>query len=520
MACVKCGSSTEPEVYICENCIEEANCRYNIGSSITFCPSIPNFPDISGQTELSVDSKVSPSTLELMGNIREERSFINEIKFQIEDMAESNCKRLLRRFARIFINMGLPMDLEEKSLPLITEGDLPLAQKMFIITEGIESMYPGISEIDLYTLIGNMHYCLSKVECGAVTIAGSGYHLDKAGEYFDKALSIDQGSIVAWKNKAKILLEKGENSEALECYDWILENLQIPSDDHSILLNKGICLFNNGSFDDATKCFNKVLDKNPANVEAWLKKGDIFAKSDRWGGAIQCYNEAVKHDPNREDVWISMANTYIDHEKFKDASKCLDEILKLNIWNTDAWYLQGIVFSKIGRWGAAVQCLNKALSINPSSIKAWKAKGDLLLNSNRNEEALNCYDGALKIQPKNPEILISKSKALKSTGNFNEALAILERTLTMQKENALAWYEIGDILQETGKAYKALKSFDKALEINPSLAEAYYKKGITLEKLRRYKEAARCYEEALKLDAKHEKARTAKKDVMLRMKEK
>jgi len=519
MACVKCGSSTEPEVYICENCIEEANSKFNIGSSVTFCPSILSFPDISGQAVLSVDSKVSPNTLELIGDVRAERSYINEIKFQIEDMSESNCKKLLKRFARTFLSMGLPMDLEEKGLPILTQGDLSLAQKMFMVTEGIEGTYPGISEIELYTLIGCMHYCLSKVECGAVTIAGIDYHLDRAGEYFDKALSLDQDSLVAWKNKAKVLLEKGENSEALECYDWILENLQIPSNDHSILLNKGICLNNSGSFDEATKCFNKVLDKNPANVEAWRRKGNIFAKSDRWGGAIQCYNEAVKHNPNREDVWIAMAETYIDHEKYKDASKCLDEVLKFNIWNTDAWYLQGIVFSKIGRWGAAVQCLNKALSINPSSIKAWKAKGDLLLTSNRNEEALNCYDGALNIQSKNLEILTSKAKALKSMGKFTEALSMLERTLTIQKDNAYIWYEVGDILQETGKAYKALKSFDKALEINPSLAEAYYKKGITLEKLRRYKEAARCYEEALKLDAKHEKARTAKKDVMLKMNE-
>ncbi len=485
---------------------------------MAICPSVLNYLDIGDSAILGVEGDITPDALNLLGDVGEEKRFIEEMSFQIEDLTEESCKKLLAKFAKMFINMGLPFDLENKLPPILTQGDLALAEKLLRDAEEMEGRFPNLSDVELYLLIGSMYHALSKANCGVITTATKGYHLVKAGEYFDKVLSIDQSSISGWKNKAKVLLEKGENDEAIQCFDWILENLELPSDDVTVLLDKGIALYNSGNIDEAGDSFDKVIDKDAGNVDAWRRKGDVFAKTDRWGGAIQCYNEAIKHDPGREDVWSAMAEIYIRHEKYKDASRCLDEVLKINIWNSDAWYLQGSVFSKIGRWGAAVQCLNKVLSINPSHIRAWKAKGNLLVRTNRYDEALDCYERALKFQPKNIELLGSKVKTLKLMKRYDDALQIIEKTLNIKENNPDLWFEMGDILQETGKAFKALKCFDKALKIRPSFLEAYYKKGLTLEKLRRYKEAFQFYNKALELDPKFEKALRARKNCQLRMK--
>ena len=520
MACLKCGKSTEREVYICKRCVEEANSQFHLGRSTAVCPSILNYPDLSGATLLSVEEDINLDALRLFGDPAEEKHYIDALSTLVEDATESNGNDLLRRFSRILANCGLNQDIEAKPPPLLSQGDLALAESVLKGAAKLESKFPSLSDMKLYILIGSLYYNLSMANSGVISIAERAYHLEKAAEYFDKALSIDQGSISAWKNKAKVLLEKGDNSEAIECLDWILENLEVPGDDLGVLLNKGIALLNSQKYEEASNCFNEILDKDPSNVEAWRRKGDIFAETDRWGGAIQCYNEAVKHDPSREDIWIAISKIYVSHEKYKEASNCLDEVLRTNIWNYEAWYLQGIVFSKIGRWGAAVQCLNKALSINPSHIEAWKAKGDLLAGSNRYDDALDCYERALKIQPENFALIVSIARTLKSMKRYNDALQIFGKALKVKEDIPEAWYEMGDILQETGKVYKALKSFDHALKIDPSFIDAYYKKGLTLEKLRRFKEALQCYDKALELDPNFEKASRAKNDCLLRMKDK
>jgi tetratricopeptide (TPR) repeat protein len=490
------------------------------GESLVVYPSILNDLDFGDTAILSITESKSTDSLKIMDDSIQKQVIPSVLSYKIDGMTHEEVNNLLKDFLRTLKNIGLPYDLEQKPLALLTSGDLALAQYVLKGAHDIEDKFPNHSNKNLYLLVGNLHYTLSRVSSGAITISNRDFHLKKAMEFYDKVLSLNQQSVSAWKNKARVMLDLGENEEAIACLIWILDNLNLPPGDLTVLLNLGWAYFKADNYDEAVNYFNSVLDIDPSNVEAWLRKGDVFSKTDRWGGAIQCYTEAVKHAPNREDIWIAMSDTYINHGKYKDASRSLDEVLKINIWSADAWYLQGIVFSRIDRWGAAIQCLDKALNISPLHVRAWKSKGDLLYGTNRYEEAINCYERALKIQPEKTELLLSKARVLKSMGRFKMALGILKRIDVQNKNDPHVLFEIGDILQETGKTYKALKSFDSALEIKPNFIEAFFKKGVTLEKLRRYKEALACYEKVLELNPKYELAQKAMKDIILKMNEK
>jgi tetratricopeptide (TPR) repeat protein len=490
------------------------------GESLVVYPSIINDLEFGETALIGIDEPKSMDSLSIIDDGTQINKIPSDLSFNIEEITHERINDLFYDLLKTLKNIGLPYDLEEKPLALLSSGDLAMAQHVLKCAQKIEDKFPDHSNNNLYLLVGNMHYTLSRVSSGAITISNRDFHLKKAMEYYDKVLSLDQQSTSAWKNKARVMIDLGENDEAIACLIWIMDNLKLPPGDLTVLLNLGWAYFKSDNYDEAVRQFDSVLDKDPANVEAWRRKGDVFSKTDRWGGAIQCYSEAVKHAPYREDIWIAMSETYINHGKYKDASRSLDEVLKINIWSADAWYLQGIVFSKIDRWGAAIQCLDKALNISPLHVRAWKSRGDLLYGSNRYEEAINCYEKALKIQPEKNELLLSKARVLKSMGRFKMALGILKRINVQNKDDPHVLFEIGDILQETGKTYKALKSFDSALEVNPDFTEAFFKKGITLEKLRRYKEALVCYERVLELDPKHDPAQRAMKDIILKMDEK
>jgi tetratricopeptide (TPR) repeat protein len=517
MACVNCGVQTEPEVYICDKCKTDAQSRNQLGASIAiFASSLDTMVD-GDSALLNIETPRTTDTLNLFLTPSHQRQGVDEITFSLENVDVAGAGDLQSSFVRMLINMGLPLDLEDKLTPILSDTELILIGKVITSAIELENKYPDLSEINLFLLLGNLYYSLSTAESGVITTSNREYHLNKAAEYYDKALCIDPDSVLAWKNKAKVLLDLGEDKEAISCLNWIQDNLKLSEGDNSIMLNKGIALYNLGKLEEAISCFDNVIDKDPASVLAWQRKGDVFTKMGRWGGTIQCYNEALKHDPNRDDIWLSMGETYISHEKYQEASRSLDEVLKINIWNAEAWYLQGIVFSKIGRWGAAVQCLDKTLSLNPSHILALKAKGDVLVGTNRFEDAFKCFERALKFQPNNHEALTSKGRLLKLMNRYDEALTVIELALSLKKDDPQALFEKGDILQETGKAYKALKSFDSALKIDAEAVETYYKKGLTLEKLRRYKEAIQCYDKALELNPKFKSAERAKSDCMHRI---
>jgi tetratricopeptide (TPR) repeat protein len=517
MPCVKCGKQTESGVYVCDSCITDTQSESHFAESLVVYPSLINDLSYGESTLLRLESPKNAESMKLFEDDLQKQKIPYNLTFQTDDLSEDSARLFLEDFKRTLINMGLALDLDGKPLSILTSGDIILSEHVLLKVSEIDNMFPDFSDIDLNLLIGNFHYTLYRANSATATIDKRERHLQKALEYYDRALGMNAESVYAWKNKARVLLDLGETDEAVQCFDWVLSHTKPPESDIMVLLRKGLAMVKAEKFDEALRCFDKVLDKDPANMEAWRKKGDVFSKTNRWGGAIQCYSEAVKHAPHREDIWIAMSETYINHGKFKDASRCLDEVLKINIWSSDAWYLQGIVFSKIDRWGAAVQCLDKSISINPINIKAWKARGDLFMNTNRYEEALACYEKGLLIQPKNPQLLISKVKSLKTMGRFDEALDTLKILEAQNKDNPDVPFEMGDILQETGKAYKALKSFDSAIELKPDFAEAFFKKGQTLEKLRRYSEAIVCYEKTLELKPKFEAAQVALRDCMMKM---
>jgi tetratricopeptide (TPR) repeat protein len=520
MACVSCGVQTEPEVYLCEKCQTDAQTRNQLGASIAIFTSPLNTLLEGESAVLNVETSRTTDTLNLFITPSQEKQDVEALEFSLENLEAAGAESLQSSLVRMLLNMGLSLDLEKKPIPVLSDTELTLAKKVLRAADELENKYPDSMDTNLFHLAGSFFYSLSSADCGVITTSDRKYHLTKAKEYYDKALCIEPESILAWKNKAKVLLEIGENTEAISCMNWILDNLTLDDGDNSVLLNKGIALYNLGKLEEAISCFDKVIDKDPASVMAWHKKGDVFTKMGRWGGTIQCFNEALKHDPSRDDIWLSMGETYISHEKYQEASRSLDEVLKINIWNAEAWYLQGIVFSKIGRWGAAVQCLDKTLSLNPSHILALKVKGDVLVGTNRFEDALKCFERALKFQPNNHEVLTSKGRLLKLMNRYDEALRVIDSALSIKKDYPKALFERGDILQETGKAYKALKSFDSALKIDPDAFETYYRKGLTLEKLRRYNEAIQCYDRALKLNPKFKSAERAKSDCLNRIKDK
>jgi tetratricopeptide (TPR) repeat protein len=520
MACGICGKHTESGEYVCSSCSSDFTEEQVMGQSLIFNPSVINDLDHSESSFLNIEDGRSPESMKLFSDQYGETGIPQNISYDKDDLAEERIVILDENFQRTLRNMGLIYDLEEKPLALLSDQDLRLAQHVMKGTKEMENRFPDSLNKNLFLLMGNMHFTLSRMSSGILTIHDRDHNLKKALDYYDKVLDMNQKSYPAQKNKARVLLDLKKYEEAISCLNWILKNLKVPSGDLTVLLNLGWALLKMERYDDALKCFDSVLDRDPANVEAWRRKGDVFSKTERWGGAIQCYSEAVKHAPGRLDIWIAMSETYIGHEKFKDASRCLDEVLKINIYSSDAWYLQGIVFSKINRWGAAIQCLDKALNIDPLHVKALRTKGEIFFETNRYEEAIDCFEKGLKIIPEDRPLQLAKARILKSMGRFKMAMGILKRLDVANKEDPLVLYEIGDVLQETGKAYKALKSFDSALEIKPDFAMAFYKKGITLEKLRRYNEALSCYEKALSLDPKFDLAQRALKEIMLKMDEK
>jgi tetratricopeptide (TPR) repeat protein len=102
----------------------------------------------------------------------------------------------------------------------------------------------------------------------------------------------------------------------------------------------------------------------------WFMKGLDLYQQEKFNDSLQAYNRALELDPNDFEAWN---NKGIDEGilgKYDAALKSFGNALALNESYAEAWYNLGVIYDLKGYYYSAVQAYKKATQINPSYQKA------------------------------------------------------------------------------------------------------------------------------------------------------
>jgi tetratricopeptide (TPR) repeat protein len=106
------------------------------------------------------------------------------------------------------------------------------------------------------------------------------------------------------------------------------------------LINKGMDFYNQDKFEEAIQAYDKVIEINPRNAEAYNNKGTALGVLGKYSEALQAFEKAKT----------------------------------INSSYAEAWYNMGVIFDLQGKYYPAIQAYNEATRINPEYQKAWIAK--------------------------------------------------------------------------------------------------------------------------------------------------
>ncbi len=119
-------------------------------------------------------------------------------------------------------------------------------------------------------------------------------------------------------------------------------------------------------FDKAMKCYDKAIEIDPKDADAWNVKGGLLDHLNRFDEAITCYDKALKINPKYAWIWCNKGHTLTDLKKFDEAIKCYDEALKINPRDAQTWANRGDVFLEMGKKDEAKKSFEKAHSLGDS----------------------------------------------------------------------------------------------------------------------------------------------------------
>jgi tetratricopeptide (TPR) repeat protein len=109
-------------------------------------------------------------------------------------------------------------------------------------------------------------------------------------------------------------------------------------------------------------------------VEDWGVKGISFGELGEYEEAIECFNRAIELNPNDADAYNCRGFVYYyyyylgQHERaIKDFSKAI----KLDPNNADAYFFRGSVYGQLKQYEKAIEDFNRAIELNPTDIGAY-----------------------------------------------------------------------------------------------------------------------------------------------------
>jgi tetratricopeptide (TPR) repeat protein len=96
----------------------------------------------------------------------------------------------------------------------------------------------------------------------------------------------------------------------------------------ALLLGKGQAHLNLQQADTALTCFDEVIELDPTNAEAFVKKGMALERLGSLDEAIDCYDRAIALDQSMTMAYLSKGGVFNRLERYGEALQCYEQALR------------------------------------------------------------------------------------------------------------------------------------------------------------------------------------------------
>ncbi len=258
------------------------------------------------------------------------------------------------------------------------------------------------------------------------------------------------------------------------------------------------------SLSQAELAVARVLDMDKNNVDANIKRGDIYYQQRVYELSKDSYEAALSINPDLNEARMKLAQSYYwlgirENEVNPDLAN-LYFTRSLQEWNTltqkdpknaRAWFEQGKLFFFSKNYVQAAQSLNNYIQLRPSgSLGRWYLAQSLYelgrcdsARSHLRIVATEIDTAAARAKLLLARCYLSEGDYLQSKKTFEE----LSATETLQMEDIRRW---GQAALFAGDTNIAVEKWKQSIEMNSAEnCQLMYVLGTSLNKMKRYKES-------------------------------
>ncbi|UUX93769.1 tetratricopeptide repeat protein [Methanoplanus endosymbiosus] len=407
----------------------------------------------------------------------------------------------------------------------LDSGDEDALTGLFYIFKGKKSYSEAVEFINV--LIRKKPWDSSLLYDKAIVEEMAGNN-DVAERELKKAVILDHENTLAWAKLALLLIKRGRNDEALECYS---ELTKLKPGVSEVWYSKGLVLKSLLRNDEALSSFEKCLEINPSDNDALKEKAGILLAEGNYSEAVQEYENAVKSDPKSIWALFGLASSYEKSGHNEKAVNIYDKILEINPAevsalenkaelllkshlfaeakdayvsisslepdNPEIWLTIAKLSENSGQFDESMLAYNRALKLDPTSQDGLRGRIRVLVSQGKYEEALPDYNFLIIQNPSDASLIADKAIACIRTGMPDEAIVLYNAALNLDRKNTKILMELIDLLTSLGRLEEALPVYDRLISLMPEETDLLLSKGLILAGVKRHREAVSCFNRVL-----------------------
>ena len=291
-------------------------------------------------------------------------------------------------------------------------------------------------------------------------------HLKKALGYYPKHRESQKELSRFYYLKALRLRKAGKTKFAIKYLD---NSVKVQPDFEKAFFARGSMLLSLGERENAVKDFRRAYELEPTNskyfrilINSAMSLGNLMEKSDKTNEAIKAYSTIIDVDPKNSKALLRRGLLYLKSKDYsnatEDISGAIDENRSYRRYNSklrEAYIGLGYIQLEKTEYKEAEDAFTKALAIARSDHRALVGRAIARYKLDNTSQGDRDIKKAEKLRPNDPFVIMGRGRIYLEMNRTGDAIKLFNRVIKMDPKSWQAYYF-------RGKAYERKKSFQKA----------------------------------------------------------
>jgi tetratricopeptide (TPR) repeat protein len=307
------------------------------------------------------------------------------------------------------------------------------------------------------------------------------------------------------------LLRRRSYAEAARALQSILQGAPHNADALQLL---GLAQKHLGNLESATQSMMASLAIEPAQPHVLTNLGGVFLRKHEHENARRCFEKALEFDRSNKEAWRNLALALRGLGELSAAEEAARAAIAAAPTFVAARTLLAQILLELGDSAEASAEAARATTMDPSSAEAWRCLGATLHTSGRSQTAIGALERAIALQPHSAEAHAFLGAVYQSVGERELAKRAFQQALDIQPDYEKAHFALNQLLWTTADTGTFMNSYREAEQAEPDAMNIRCAHAHTLMLVERSEEAEEVLREAAQRNPGHPRTNALLGDVL------